>query len=327
MNMTEIKANSTAAADHEIVISRVFDAPRELVWKAWTDPKHVVNWWGPKGFSTTIEVMDVRPGGQWAHVMRGPDGTNYPNKSIFKEVVENERIVYSHGGGKEGGRGARFEATWTFETVGPGKTHLTVRMVFPTKEDRDFVVKEYGAIEGGKQTLGRLSEYLPTMETSGKPFILTRVFDAPRELVWKAWTERERLMEWFGPKGCTMSTANMDFRAGGIFHYCMKLPNGNEMWGKFVYREIVAPEKIVLVNSFSDAKGGLTRHPMSPTWPLEMLATTTFADVDGKTELTIRWEPLNATEEERRTFDAGRGGMTQGWTGALNQLDAYLKKS
>ncbi len=106
--MTELKANSTSASDREIVISRVFDAPRELVWKAWTDPKHVANWWGPKGFSTTIDVMDVRPGGQWVQTMHGPDGTNYPNKSIFKEVVENERIVYSHGGGKEGARGDAF---------------------------------------------------------------------------------------------------------------------------------------------------------------------------------------------------------------------------
>jgi uncharacterized protein YndB with AHSA1/START domain len=160
----------------------------------------------------------------------------------------------------------------------------------------------------------------------GREFVITRVFDAPRELVWRAWVERERLMEWFGPKGCTISTANMDFRPGGVFHYCMKLPNGNEMWGKFAYREIVAPEKIVLVNSFSDATGGLTRHPMSPTWPLETLATTTFAEQGDKTLLTIRWKPLNATEEEQKTFDAGHDGMRQGWTGTFEQLAEYLAK-
>jgi uncharacterized protein YndB with AHSA1/START domain len=90
-------------SDRAIVISREFDAPRELVWEAWTNPKHVANWWGPRGFSTTIEVMDVRPGGVWKHVMHGPDGANYPNKSVFKEVVKPERIVYSHGGKREGG--------------------------------------------------------------------------------------------------------------------------------------------------------------------------------------------------------------------------------
>ena len=92
-----------AEKSNEIVISRVFNAPRELVWKAWTDPKHVVNWWGPRGFSTTIETMDVRPGGTWIHVMHGPDGAKYPNKSIFTEVVPFERISYKHAGNKEGG--------------------------------------------------------------------------------------------------------------------------------------------------------------------------------------------------------------------------------
>jgi len=92
-------------SDREIIISRVYDAPRDLVWEAMTDPKHVVHWWGPRGFSTTTEVMDVRPGGTWKHVMRGPDGTEYPNKSIFVEVVKPERLVYTHGGGKKGAGG------------------------------------------------------------------------------------------------------------------------------------------------------------------------------------------------------------------------------
>jgi uncharacterized protein YndB with AHSA1/START domain len=149
-------------ADREIVLSRVFDAPRELVWQAMVDPRHVVQWWGPNGFTTTIEKMDVRPGGVWKHVMHGPDGTDYPNSSVFREVVMPERIVYSHGGGKQGGRGAHFVATWTFESLGD-KTRVTIHMVFPTTADRDFVVKEYGAIEGGKQTFGRLAEYLSKM--------------------------------------------------------------------------------------------------------------------------------------------------------------------
>jgi len=167
----------------------------------------------------------------------------------------------------------------------------------------------------------------PAEEASTREFVITRVFDAPRELVWKAWTERERLMQWFGPKGFAMSTAKMDFRPGGSFHYCLRSPEGKEMWGKFVYREIVAPERIVLVNSFSDASGGLTRHPMSPTWPLEMLSTTTFAVQGDKTLLTIRWKPLNATEEERKTFDGAHGGMQQGWTGTFEQLAEYLTRT
>jgi len=149
--------------DREIVISRVLNAPRELVWEAWTDPKHVVNWWGPNGFTTTIETMDVRPGGVWKHVMHGPDGTDYPNRSVFIEVVEPERIVFSHGGGREGGPGAHFEATWTFDALEGNKTRATGRMVFESAADHERVVKEFGAIEGGHQTLGRLAGYLAKM--------------------------------------------------------------------------------------------------------------------------------------------------------------------
>ena len=151
------------SSEREIIISRVFQAPRELVWQAMVDPQHVVQWWGPRGFTTTIEQMEVRPGGVWKHVMHGPDGADYPNKSVFKEVVKPERLVYSHGGARKGGPGANFVATWTFEALDANKTKLTMHMVFPTAKDRATVVKEYGAIEGGKQTLARLAEYLPNM--------------------------------------------------------------------------------------------------------------------------------------------------------------------
>ncbi|MHB8728701.1 MAG: SRPBCC family protein [Sulfuricaulis sp.] len=146
-------------ADREIVLTRVFGAPRQKVWEAMVDPQHVAQWWGPRGFTTTIEKMDVRPGGAWKHVMHGPDGTDYPNRSVFKEVVKPERIVYAHGGGRQGGPGAHFTATWTFEALG-AKTRVTIRMIFDSPSERDTVVKEYGAIEGGQQTLERLGEFL-----------------------------------------------------------------------------------------------------------------------------------------------------------------------
>ena len=145
--------------EREIFVSRDFDAPRELLWEAMTNPKHVVNWWGPHGFTTTIETMDFRVGGDWKHVMRGPDGTEYPNHSVFKEIVKPEKIVFAHGGGKKGGRGVQFVSTWTFDDLAKNKTRVSIRMIFTTTDDRDFVVREHKAIEGGKQTLGRLAEY------------------------------------------------------------------------------------------------------------------------------------------------------------------------
>ncbi len=324
--MTPNTPSSESTADREIVISRVFDAPRELVWAAMTDPKQVVKWWGPRGFSTTIEEMDVRPGGTWKHVMRGPDGVNYPNLSVFQEVVKPERIVYSHGGHREGGPGVNFVATWSFEEEA-GKTRLTLRQVFPSVAERDFVAKEFGAIEGGKQTLERLSEHLTQAGAGSKDFILTRVFNAPRVLVWKAWTDPEHLKKWFGPKGFTMPGCSMDLRPGGVFHYGLRSPQGHEMWGKWTFKEINPPEKLVLVSSFSDAQGGITRHPMSATWPLETLSTTTFTEEAGKTTLTLRWSAYHATEAEQTTFDSAHAGMTQGWGGTMAQLEAYLAEA
>ena len=139
-------ANATSAADREIVTTRVFDAPRELVFEAWTDPKHVAQWWGPNGFTTTIHEMDVRPGGVWRFIMHGPDGVDY-------------NLVYAHVSSP------KFHVTVTFEDQG-GKTRLTLRMLFETAEERDRVVKVFGAIEGAKQTLGRLAEFLARVRLS-----------------------------------------------------------------------------------------------------------------------------------------------------------------
>lgn len=154
--------------DREVVVSREFEAPRELLWEAWTDPKHIVQWWGPHGFTTAIETMDVRPGGTWTHVMRGPDGTEYPNKCVFTEVLKPERIVYSQAGGRRGGPGTTFEATWTFEALGVQRSRATIRMVFASPFDRDRVVREFGVVEGGKETLERLAARLSTMGRSGR---------------------------------------------------------------------------------------------------------------------------------------------------------------
>ena len=141
--------------DREIVVSRVFDAPRELVWEAWTDPKHLTRWWGPRGFTTTVHEMDLRPGGIWRHTMHGPDGADYPTDGNFLEVVRPERISYRMKGGKKGD--VQFESTWTFESVGE-KTRLTLTMRFPSREMLEHAEKTYGVTDGGHQTLGRFAE-------------------------------------------------------------------------------------------------------------------------------------------------------------------------
>jgi uncharacterized protein YndB with AHSA1/START domain len=163
-------------------------------------------------------------------------------------------------------------------------------------------------------------------DATAQEFVLTREFDAPRELVWKAFTDPEHMKQWWGPKGATVTHAKIDLRPGGIYLYGMRTADGHEMWGKFVYREIVPPERIVFINSFSDANGGITRHPMSPDWPLELLSTFTFTEKDGKTTFTITWKPYNADEAGNQAFEAARKGMAFGWGGTLDQLTEYLAK-
>ena len=158
-------------------------------------------------------------------------------------------------------------------------------------------------------------------------FLAERIFDAPRDLVWKAFTEPERLKHWWGPKGFTVTAADIDLRSGGRYHYGLRTPDGTEMWGKFDFREIVAPEKMLFINAFSDRDGGTTRHPMSPTWPLELRSVFTFEEAPGgKTRFTVHWSPHEASAEERKTFDESHELMRQGWGGTMDQLAAYLAR-
>lgn len=157
--------------------------------------------------------------------------------------------------------------------------------------------------------------------------VITRTFDAPRELVFKAFTESEHLQHWWGPKGWILSVSTLELRPGGIFHYSQESADGHKMWGKFVYSEIVAPEKLVFTNSFSDEEGNTIRAPFNQTWPLEILNTLTFVEHEGKTTLTMRGVPLNATEEELKTFEAAQEMVQQGFAGTLDQLADYLARA
>ena len=152
------RAVSIEASDREIVLSRTYAAPRALVFEAWIDPVHVAEWWGPAGFTTTSLEMDPRPGGTWRFIMHGPDGVDYPNRIDYLEIRRPERLVYTHSSDEEPPQ-IQFEATLDFAERG-GQTELSLRMLFRTAAERDLVVEQYGAIEGGIQHLQRLADYL-----------------------------------------------------------------------------------------------------------------------------------------------------------------------
>lgn len=159
---------------------------------------------------------------------------------------------------------------------------------------------------------------------NSEEFVITRVFQAPRELIFQSWIEPERLARWWGPAGFSLSVLALELRPGGIFHYGMRSPDGYEMWGKFTYQQITAPERIVSTLSFADQLGNPVRHPMSPTWPLFTLNDMSLTEDDGLTTMVLRSAPFDASEVERATFKEGHASMRLGFGSTFDQLDAYL---
>lgn len=154
-------AASQGTEEREITAERIFNAPIELVWKVWTDPRHLEKWWGPNGFITTTKEFDFKAGGVWNHIMHGPDGTDYRNDITYTLIDEPNRIEYDHGPSPD------FHVTIKFEDDNGSRTRFSVQMLFPTKEERDRTVEKFGAIEGMNQMLGRFEIYLSDMKTEG----------------------------------------------------------------------------------------------------------------------------------------------------------------
>lgn len=166
-----------------------------------------------------------------------------------------------------------------------------------------------------------------TFNSASKELVITRELNAPRELVFKVWSEAEHLKHWWGPTGFEIVVKEMDFRPGGFFHYCMQASDGNHMWGKFVYQEIIPNEKIVWLNCFSDEAGHIVRAPFSDLIPLELRNEVTFTDNNGTTTLTITSQPFNATDEEVSFFEGMFESMEQGFGGTFDQLEQYLEQN
>ncbi|RNI28982.1 SRPBCC family protein [Rufibacter latericius] len=167
-------------------------------------------------------------------------------------------------------------------------------------------------------------------DTVSKPevdaLVITHKIAASRELVWQAWTQEEHLLHWWGPKGFTLGVKQFELKPGGTFHYSMQVGEKPKMWGKFVYQEIQAPERLVFLNSFADEEGSILRAPFSSTWPLEMLNVLTLTEANGITTLTLKGTPYNASEEENATYIAGIESMQQGFKGTFENLISYLNQ-
>lgn len=313
---------SAKSKSNEIKITRVYDAPVKVVWDAWTDSAQVAQWWGPRGFTITTHSKDLRVGGHWSYTMHGPDGVDYPNKTKYFEVEECSKLVYDHGGNDD--RKPLFRVTVLFSET-RGKTKMEMTMTLPTpeaaEETRKFIKKA-----GGDSTWDRLAEYLEKEKSGKENFVINRTFDAPIALMYEMWTDPKRFSQWLPPIGFEMQFIEADIKPGGATFYLMTGENDIKMYGKANYIEIQKPDRIVYTQQFCDQNGNFSRHPMSPTWPETMLTTVQLTEEGpDKTRITISWEPYGeVAPEELETFFVSKGGMTQGWTGSFDKLEAYL---
>lgn len=309
---------------NELYITRIYDAPVKMVWDAWVDPKQVAKWWGPRGFTITTKSKDVKVGGTWVYTMHGPDGVDYPNKTVFLEVEKYSRLVYDHGGGDD--RPPMFRVTVNFSETG-GKTKMDMTMALATAEAA-AETKKFIKKAGGEATWDRLAEYLAE-ESSGKDiFVINRTFDAPLNLMFEMFTDSKHVSQWLPPTGFTMKYLKADIKPGATSVYCMSGAGDMKMYGKTTYQEITKPNRIVYTQYFCDEDEKITRHPMAPTWPEAMLTTIMLeAESADQTRVSVRWEVVgNATDVERETFNKGKPGMSLGWGGSFEKLEAYLKQ-
>ena len=291
---------SEPASERELVTTRVFDAPRDLVFKAWTDPKQMAQWFPPKDFTAPVCELDVRPGGAIRIHMRGPDGSVFPGKGVFREVVPSERLVFTFEGEGPQRIPPLVLMTVVFEAQG-ARTKLTITHRFETVEDLEAMRGPTN--EGLGQSLDKLAALLgrggsaTTTEIRGRTLTLTRVFEAPRELVFQAYTEPKHIVKWAFANDWESPYAETDVRPGGKFRIGMRPADHSQEGFAFegTYREVAVPERIVQV--LGDGR----------------VITTTFANEQGKTKLTLTVEMEMSEEQER-----------QGWSQILEHFAQHL---
>lgn len=307
---------------NELKITRVYEAPVDVVWDAWTDPAQVAKWWGPRGFTLTTHSKDLRPGGHWAYTMHGPDGTNYENKTLYHEVEPQAKLVYDHGGSDD--RPPLFRVTALFSEM-DGKTTIEMTMTLPTPEAAEEI-RKFIKQAGGDSTWDRLAEYLEKEGSGKEQFVINRSFDAPIETVFEMWTNPERLLRWLPPTGFAMEFRRADIRPGGSTFFVMTNRADTTFYGRAEYLKVEKPRCLVYTQQFCDEEEKVSRHPLAPIWPATMLATVKFTEEGPeRTRVTVTSEPYGpTTPDELQAFAQSRGDMTQGWTGSFDKLEELL---
>ena len=306
----------------EITLTRLYDAPLQAVWDAWTVPGEIEQWWGPRGFTLTHHSRDLRTGGHWHYTMHGPDGTDYENTTQYLEVVPKQRLVYDHGGHQD--RPPLFRVTVLF-TERDGRTQLDLSITLATPEAAEEM-RGFIRLAGGDATWDRLAEHVARTRTGQDQFFITRSFDAEAARVYEMWTDPAHLAQWMPPTGATMHFVRAEPQVGGCSFYAMTSSNGEVMHGLLKYLTLEQPSRIVYTQQFCDEQERITRPPFFRDWPETMLTTVELTpEGAGRTRVRVRWEPSGeVSAADIAEFVRQRGSMTMGWTGSFDKLESLL---
>lgn len=306
--------------DGGMSITETLPVPVDVVWDAWAQPHHIENWWGPDGFRTTTHIMEFKPGGLWRLTLHGPDGKNYPNKSIYQEIIPFRKIAFEHAN-------PHFVTTVNFKAIGQ-ETQIVWKMLFDSAEMREVVIKAHQADKGLKQNMEKLKNYLNTkndvmnsnlpfdfsVDRENKTITVRKEFAASPSLVWDAWTKPEILDQWWAPKPWKAKTKSMEFKEGGSWLYAMVGPEGEEHWSVFHYKKIEEPKYFSGLDGFTDTEGTINSTMPSTTWKVS------FND-QGKTTLVEAVLNFKTLEDLETLIEMG---FKEGFTMTLNYLDEFL---
>ena len=311
--MTATKSSSleiTLPSDREILMTRTFNAPRDLVFEAMTKAEHVRRWWGPCHLTADVCEIDFRVGGKWRYVLHAPDGKKVEFTGIYREILAPERIVATECYVEPSVGNPEWLSTVTLEDLGE-KTKLTNRVLHPSKEQRDGHVNA-GMESGAAETYDRLNTLVVAQATMMERSIeIVRIFDAPRELVYQCWTDCKHMTQWWGPEVFTNHSCKLDVRPGGAWQIVMRSPDGMDFRCEGIYSEVAPPERLVFTNDAVDQNGKAL---------LRGFTTVLFEAQGNKTKLTLKTRAEGLVEFAPMMLK----GMEQGWTGSLEKLAAHL---
>ena len=299
--MAERSSPAVAPAQGEITITRVFDAPRELVFRAFVEPEQIVRWMAAKDWTTPSAETDVRPGGAFRIHMRPADGSNdgFFLDGVYDEVVEPDRLVFHYADGRP--------VTITLVDL-DAKTKLTMTWVMAMSEAQErqgygeMLDKLAALTEKEKNNMATKASSATAFTTPGdREIMITRVFDAPREVVFKAYSDPKLIPQWWGPASLKTTVDKMDRRPGGLWRFTQRAPDGNEYAFNGVYREIVPPERVVSTFEFEAMPGHV------------VVDTVTFEDLDGRTRVTVRSLFQTAADRDGMLQSGMEVGARESW--------------